>query len=74
MKAALSHAEVLRYALRQANWVAIPNTNAVFPFRTFHDGWDARPSTEPALNGTNWTYLAEAGYNPFTMALPRRKR
>ena len=74
MKAAVAHAEVLRYAaLQGSGGMAIPNTNARFPVRTFQDGWYARPRNEPALNGTTWTYFSEAGYNPFTMELPRRK-
>jgi hypothetical protein len=74
VKAALSHAEVLRYAIRIARTlVALPNTNATVPFRTFHDGWNARPRSDPALNSTNWAYLVEVQYNPFTTALPRKK-
>lgn len=73
-KTALSHAEALRYAIRiSPTLVALPNTSATVPFRTFHDGWDARPRSEPALNGTNWAYLVEVQYNPFTTALPRKK-
>lgn len=75
MKSAISHAAVLRFAaLRGSGGIAIPNTSAAVPLRTFSDGWFARPRSEPALNGTNWAYLREAGYNPFTMELPRRNR
>ncbi|HEX9780837.1 MAG TPA: hypothetical protein VGB20_06465 [bacterium] len=52
--------------------VAVPNTDSPEVFQTFMDGWSARPKDEAALNGTNWAYFAEAAYNPFTMALPRR--
>ena len=74
MKAALAHKQVLRYALPASTGLAVPNTNAILTFRTFQDGWYARPRSEPALNGTNWTYLAEAAYNPFVAELPRRAR
>lgn len=74
MKAALAHEQVLRYALSAAQGLAVPNTNALLTFRTFQDGWYARPRSEPALNGTNWAYLAEAAYNPFVAELPRRPR
>jgi len=73
MKAALSHAEVLQYSRVEPIGLAIPNTNAEQPFLTFRDGWLARPRTEAALNGTNWAYLGEVGYNPFTMELLRPK-
>ncbi len=72
LQAALSHADVLAFALPHGAGLAIPNTDATTPFQTFMDGWMARPRWEPALNGTNWAYLAEVGYNPFTMPLPDR--
>ena len=65
-----SHAAVKHFKLTYADGAAIPNTDAPIAFRTFQDGWRARPSTEPALNGTTWTYFGEVGYNPFTMPLP----
>lgn len=70
IKATLSHEQVLRYALPVAQGTAIPNTDAPVAFLTFHDGWYARPLSEPALNGTSWAYLVEVGYNPFVMELP----
>ena len=74
MNAALSHAQVVRHALASPpQGVAVPNTDAVLAFLTFRDGWYARPRSEPALNGTNWAYLAEVGYNPFVMKAPRRE-
>ncbi|MBI4597732.1 MAG: hypothetical protein HY737_04935 [Candidatus Omnitrophica bacterium] len=75
MKAALAHAEVLRYAARQSvGGMAVPNTNAAMAIHTFSDGWYARPRSEPALNGTTWTYFSEVSYNPLTADLPRRAR
>ena len=65
-RASLAHAGVMRCSLLVGNAVAIPNTDAPEPIKTFTDGWYARPDTEPALNGTTWTYFAEAGYNPLT--------
>lgn len=70
IKAAVSHAQVMEYRLPVAKTMALPNTAAPLPTKTFLDGWDARPRSEPALNGTNWGYFAEADYNPFTTPLP----
>ena len=67
-----SHAAVKHFKLTYADGAAIPNTDAPIAFRTFQDGWRARPSTEPALNGTTWTYFGEVGYNPFVMPLSHR--
>ncbi|HEX9780838.1 MAG TPA: hypothetical protein VGB20_06470 [bacterium] len=64
-----AHAYVLRQALTTRAGLAVPNTDAPEPVRTFSDGWLARPATEPALNGTTWTYFVGAGFNPFTMPL-----
>lgn len=66
--AGLAHAGVMRNSLVVANAVAIPNTDADEPVRTFADGWIARPWTEPATNSTTWAYFAEAGANPFNVA------
>jgi len=66
LRASLAHASVIRCSLLVGNAVAIPNTDAPEPIKTFADGWVARPWTEPALNSTTWTYFAEAGFNPFT--------
>lgn len=63
--ASLAHAGVMRNSLVIGNAVAIPNTDAAEPVRTFADGWIARPWTEPATNGTTWAYFAESGLNPF---------
>jgi hypothetical protein len=68
----LAHAIFLDAASADApQAAAIPNTDASESFQTFVKGWSARPSGEPALNGTNWAYLAQAGYNPFTTALSK---
>lgn len=71
-RAGLAHAAVMRCSLLVGNGVAIPNTDSPEPFKTFADGWIARPWTEPALNGTTWTYFVETGFNPFTTNLPVR--
>lgn len=73
MNAAASHQKVLRYLLPAGAGAAIPTTSAVVPFLTFMGGWEARPSAEPALNGTTWAYFAEVGYNPFTDAMVQRR-
>ncbi|GEM_PF-3488513 len=73
MKAAASHQEVLRYLLPTAGGAAIPTTAAVLPFLTFMGGWETRPSSEPALNGTTWAYFGEVGYNPFVHAMVKRR-
>ena len=72
-RASLAHAHVMRQSLLVANAVAIPNTDAPEPIRTFADGWVARPSTEPALNGTTWTYFVEAGFNPLLPSSPNSR-
>lgn len=64
-RAGLAHAHVIRCSLLAGTGVAVPNTDAEEPMRTFADGWIARPCTEPAVNGTTWTYFVETGYNPF---------
>ncbi len=69
--AGLAHAGVMRNSLVIGNAVAIPNTDAPEPIRTFADGWLARPWTEPATNGTTWAYFAETGLNPFHAAPER---
>ena len=69
-RASLSHAHVMRCSLLIGNAVAIPNTDALEPLKTFSDGWYARPWTEPALNGTTWAYFVEMGFNPLTSSLP----
>jgi hypothetical protein len=73
--AAQTHAEVLKHPVSMTSvpGFGIPNSDQPTAFQTFQDGWLARPSSEAALNGTNWTYLAEVGYNPFTMELPKRR-
>ncbi|MBI3996229.1 MAG: hypothetical protein HY352_01095 [Candidatus Omnitrophica bacterium] len=65
--AGFAHAHVIRCSLLSRGAVAIPNTDAPEPVRTFADGWVARPSMEPALNGTTWTYFAEVGLNPWVI-------
>lgn len=70
IRAAVSHAQVMEYRLPVAKAVALPNTASALPARTFLDGWEARPRSEPALNGTNWAYLSDVEYNPFTTPLP----
>jgi len=70
VRASLAHSEVLDYAVHYSFGWGIPNTDAAEPLPTFSDGWPARPRSEPALNGTNWAYLASVGYNPFTMRIP----
>ena len=72
-RASLAHAHVMRQSLLVANAIAIPNTDAPEPIRTFADGWIARPSTEPALNGTTWTYFVEAGFNPLLPSGPNSR-
>ncbi len=67
--AAEAHQEVLGFAIAGDEQAAIPNTDSEIPFQTFIEGWMARPSNEPALNGTNWAYFSEVGYNPFTSRL-----
>jgi len=67
--ASLAHAGIMRCSLLVGNAVAIPNTDAPEPLKTFADGWFARPDSEPALNGTTWTYFAEVGFNPWTTPL-----
>ena len=64
-RASLAHACVLRSSLLAGGGVAIPNTDAPEPVKTFADGWYARPSGEPALNGTTWAYFVETGCNPW---------
>ncbi len=64
-----AHREVMGFAIAEAGHAAIPNTDSPAPFQTFMDGWLARPVNEPALNGTNWAYFSEVGYNPFTSRL-----
>lgn len=68
-RAGRAHAGVMRCSLLVRGAVAIPNTDAPEPVRTFSDGWIARPWTEPALNGTAWAYFVETGFNPWTMSL-----
>ncbi len=69
--ASQAHASVLIWAIPgEEATMAIPNTDAIAPFQTFQEGWLARPLDEPALNGTNWAYFAEAGFNPFIERLP----
>ena len=70
-QAARAHEEVLLFAIDDGHGVALPNTDAPQPFQTFMDGWMAQSKNEPALNGTNWAYLAAVGYNPLTMKLPK---
>ncbi len=67
-RASLAHAHVIRCSLLAGNAVAIPNTDAPEPVRTFADGWVARPMDEPAVNGTTWAYFVESGFNPFTVS------
>ena len=71
-RAGLAHAAVMRCSLLIGGGVAIPNTDSPEPFKTFADGWTARPWTEPALNGTTWAYFVETGFNPLTTSLPVR--
>ena len=73
LQATLAHRDVLRFGLADGRRLAIPNTDAEAPFRNFSDGWVTRPRSEPALNGTNWAYLAEVGYNPLTTPASRRR-
>ncbi len=70
-RAALAHAAVIRSSLLVGPGVAIPNTDAPEPCRSFSDGWIARPWSEAALNGTTWAYFVETGFNPFLHDLPR---
>jgi hypothetical protein len=68
-RAGRAHAGVMRCSLLVRGAVAIPNTDAREPVRTFADGWVARPWTEPAINGTAWAYFVETGFNPWTVSL-----